>query len=79
MANSNQTGNKAASLAGKVLGSPGASSIQKSLAGSALSQSGTGRQTGNAMEAKASSALKSQSSSSTTKTLAGSVVSQSKK
>lgn len=79
MANSKQTGNKAATVASKTLRSTGASSLQKSLAGTVLSQSGTNKQTSKAMETKASGALKNPASSSTTKTLAGSAVSQSKK
>lgn len=72
------TGSKVASQAGKPLGSSTASGLQKSLAGSALAQSGTNKVTGVAMEKKASSALQN-SSNTTTKALAGSLVSQSKK
>lgn len=78
MANSKQTGNKTATLASNTLRSSGASGLQKSLAGSTLAQSGTGKQTGREMETKASTALKS-STSPTTKTLAASVVAQSNK
>lgn len=76
---SKATGGKIASTAGKTLGNPNASQIQKSLAGSALAQSGTAKVTSKAMEGKASAALHSKASSATTKALAGSVVSQSKK
>jgi hypothetical protein len=79
MANSNRTGGKVATVASNTLRSGNACAIQKSLAGSALSQSGTSKTTSKAIETKASAALKSSSSSPTTKTLAGSVVSQSNK
>lgn len=72
------TGSKVASQAGKTLGSSRSSGLQKSLAGSALAQSGTNKVTSAAIEKKASSALQN-SSSTTTKALAGSLVSQSKK
>lgn len=75
--NTKQTSSQVASLAGKTLQNAGASTVQRSLAGSALRQSGTPAQTGTKMEAKASDALDNPRSSSTTKTLAGSVVSQS--
>jgi hypothetical protein len=77
MTNQKQTGSKISSLAGKTLGNANASQIQKSLAGSALAQSGTSKTTSKSIEAKASTALHSQKSNSTTKSLAGSVVSQS--
>jgi hypothetical protein len=73
------SGSKVSSLAGKTLGSDGASKIQKSLAGSALAQSGTSKVTSKAMETKASGALQSEKSNAVTKSLAGSVVAQSKK
>lgn len=79
MANSKVTGSKISSLAGKTLGNASASQIQKSLAGSALAQSGTAKTTSKAVETKASQALQSQKSNTTTKSLAGSVVSQSNK
>lgn len=79
MASNKQTGNKAATLASKTLSNPSSSSVQKTLAGSVLSQSGTSKHTSKAVETKASGALKSGSSSTVTKTLAGSAVSQSKK
>jgi hypothetical protein len=77
--NGKQTSPKVASVAGKTLGSASASSIQKSLAGSALRQSGSPAQTGARTEDRASRALDNPSSSKVTKTLAGSVVSQSNK
>ncbi|MEK8034948.1 hypothetical protein AACH06_29385 [Ideonella sp. DXS29W] len=77
--NSKQTSPSVASTAGKTLQSPSASSLQKSLAGSALRQAGTPAQTGAATEGKASRALDSAKSAPLTRTLAGSVVSQSNK
>lgn len=79
MANSKQTSPRVATTAAKSLSSKTASPLQKSLAGSALAQSGTGKQTGKAMEAKASQAVQSGNTNATTKTLAGSLVSQSNK
>ncbi len=77
MANSKSTGNKVSTLAGKTLGNSNASQVQKSLAGSALAQSGTTKTTSKNVEAKAANALKNGNSSATTRSLAGSVVSQS--
>lgn len=73
------TGGKVASSAGRTLGSSNASALQKSLAGSALAQSGTNKTTSKPMEAKASAALQNGNSAAATKALAGSLVSQSKK
>ncbi|MBW9334786.1 hypothetical protein FEE59_14820 [Herbaspirillum sp. RU 5E] len=73
------TGKNVASTAARVLGSSSSSAIQRSLAGSVLSQTGSSKVTGKVMEAKASNALLSDKSSSITKTLAASAVSQSKK
>lgn len=75
--NTKQTSTGVASLAGKTLQSGSASALQRSLAGSALRQSGSPAQTGARMEGKASGALENAHSTTTTKTLAGSVVSQS--
>lgn len=75
--NTKQTSSGVASLAGKTLQSGSASALQRSLAGSALRQSGTSAQTGARMEGKASGALDNSRSADTTKTLAASVVSQS--
>lgn len=77
MKNTKQTSSKVASTAGKTLSSAGASGIQKSLAGSALRQSGSTAQTGAKTESAASRALGSPRSASVTKMLAGSVVAQS--
>ena len=79
MANNKQSGSKAASLASKTLTNPHASALQKSLAGSVLSQSGTGKQTSKTIETKSSGALRNGQASSVTKSLAGSAVSQSPK
>jgi hypothetical protein len=79
IANSKQTSARVASVAGKTLQSAGASSIQKSLAGSALRQNGSSAQTGAKTEDKASRALDNPKSAAVTKTLAGSVVSQANK
>lgn len=72
------TGGKVASTAGRVLGSSNATALQRSLAGSALAQTGTSKTTSKAMETKASSVLQS-TKNATAKTLAGSLVSQSKR
>lgn len=77
--NKKRTSSREATLASNTLRNSGASSVQKSLAGSALAQSGTNKQTSKAIETKASAVLKNATSSSVTKSLAGSVVSQSKK
>lgn len=74
--NSKISSQKLAFNAAKILKSKGSSKIQKSLAGSVLSQDSLGKMSGKRMETKASKALKSKKSL-TTKTLAGSVVSQS--
>lgn len=79
MTNRKKTSSDVAKQAAATLRDPKASAIAKSLAGSALAQSSTGKQTGADMEAKASKALKSEKYSEATKTLAGSVVSQSSK
>lgn len=77
--NNKQTSAKVASVAAQTLKNPNASKIQKSLAGSALSQTGSSNQTSGKMEHKASSALDNPRSSELTKQLAGSVLSQSNK
>lgn len=77
--NKKQTSPSVASTAGKALGSSSSSALQKSLAGSALRQTGTRAQTGASTEAKAGKALDNPRSAGLTRTLAGSVVSQSNK
>lgn len=74
--NTKQTSSRVASTAGKTLQSQGASALQKSLAGSALRQTGSSAQTGARVEERAARALDNPRSSATTKTLAGSVTSQ---
>ena len=70
---------KLASTASSVMRSQNSSKIQKSLAGSALSQFNSKNVTGKEMEAKASMVLNSSKYSATTKRLAASVLSQSDK
>ncbi|RYF29485.1 MAG: hypothetical protein EOO23_06865 [Comamonadaceae bacterium] len=77
--NTKQTSPRVASVAGRTLSSGSSSSIQRSLAGSALRQAGTPAQTGARTEDRASRALDNSRSSTVTRTLAGSVVSQSNK
>ena len=77
--NSKKTSNEVSSLASKVLRDPSSSSIQKELAGSALSQTKSDKQTGSQMETKASQVLQSDKYNDTTKSLAASVLSQSNK
>lgn len=75
--NTKQTSTDVAALAARMLNNASASSVQKSLAAAALSQSKTGKQTGAAMEDLASKVLKSERFAAETKTLAGSVLAQS--
>ncbi|MBB4224894.1 hypothetical protein GGD71_005703 [Variovorax guangxiensis] len=77
--NVKQTSPAVASVAGRTLGNASASGLQRSLAGSALRQSGPPAQTGVKTEDRASRALDNPHSFKVTKTLAGSVVSQSSK
>jgi hypothetical protein len=77
--NSKQTSKAVASLASHTLHDPKASTIAKSLAASALSQSHTQNQTGAQMEHKAAQVLKSDKYSKETKTLAASVVARANK
>ncbi|WP_250538008.1 MULTISPECIES: hypothetical protein [unclassified Caballeronia] len=77
--NKKQTSKKVAHLAAETLHDPKASTVKKSLAASALSQSHSKRQTGAAMEHKASEVLHSNKYSAETKTLAASVLAQSGK
>ncbi len=79
MSNKKQTSPTISILASDVLRNPNASKIQKSLAGSALSQKGTTNQTGSKMEGIASKVLNSDKYNDTTKSLAGTVLSQSNK
>lgn len=77
--NNKKTGKDVSSLASSVLKDKGSSNVQKTLAGSALSQANTKNQTGSKMEDLASKVLKSDKYNDTTKTLAGSILSQSNK
>lgn len=77
--NKKQTSSKVSSLASETLRDKGASKIARSLAASALSQSGSKNQTGADMEDKASRVLQSERYSDDTKTLAATVLSQSNK
>ncbi|MEM0950278.1 hypothetical protein [Dinoroseobacter sp. S76] len=77
--NTKRTSREVASKAAATLSDPNASATAKSLAASALAQSGTGKQTGAAMEDRASKVLQSDKYSSDTKSLAGTVLSQSNK
>ena len=77
--NINKNSQRVASSASKTLRILTASKTAKSLAGSALSQSGTQKQTGASMEGKASKVLSSGRYTPSTKAFAGSVVSQSNK
>ena len=77
--NKKKTSSQIASQAAATLNDKNASTIAKSLAGSALSQVNKGNQTSSEMESKASKALQSPKYSEETKKLAGSIVSQSNK
>lgn len=77
--NKKQSSRKVAQLAAATLTDGKASKVKKSLAGSALSQTSTGKQTGACLEGLASRVLKSPKYGDDTKTLAASVLSQSNK
>lgn len=77
--NNKKTSKQIASLASEVLRDPNSSSIQKTLAGSALSQVNKGNQTGSEMESIASKVLESNKYNELSKSLAGSILSQSDK
>ncbi|QMU26598.1 hypothetical protein [Adhaeribacter radiodurans] len=79
MTNKKSTSSNIAKHAAQVLSDPYASSIAKTLAGSALSQVNKGHQTGSKVEDIASKALSSSKYSNETKVLAASVLSQSNK
>ena len=76
---SKKTSSDIGSLAGSVLNNPNSSKIQRTLAGSALSQTGTSSQTSGRMEAIAGRVLQSDHYSDVTHSLAASVLAQSKK
>jgi hypothetical protein len=77
--NLKKTSTDIASKAASILNNRDSSAIAKSLAASALSQSGTNHQTGAEMEEKAGRVLSSTKYSDETKALAASVLSQSNK
>lgn len=77
--NKKTSSSELSSLAASKLRDPNSSAIQKTLAGSVMSQAHPARQTGKEMEAKASSVLRSEKYNSETKALAASVVAQSNK
>lgn len=77
--NTKQSTPKVAALAAATLNDKTASRIAKSLAGSVIAQTHTGKQTGADMESKASKVLQSEKYSDETKSLAASLVSQSNK
>jgi hypothetical protein len=77
--NEKKTSSKMATLAAETLSNPNSSNIAKSLAASALAQSGTDKQTSAEMEEKAGKALQSGKYSEETKSLAASVLSQANK
>lgn len=77
--NSKKTSLAVAWLASQVLRNDGASNIQKSLAGGALSQRASARQTGAKMEDVASQVLSSSKYNSVTKTFAASILAQANK
>lgn len=74
-----ESSGKLGSLASDILRDSNSSGIQKTLAGSVLSQTHTKNVTSDSMATTASKVLNSSKYSDTTKTLAGSVLSQAKK
>ncbi len=74
--NKEQTSNKAASLAGTVLGQNNTTMSSRSLAASALSQSGRNAQTSSEMASLAGKVLKQSTASPEAKKLAASVLTQ---
>lgn len=76
MSKGEKTSSRVGTTASKVLSNPNASAAAKSLAGSALAQTGTNKQTSPAVATKAAKALDDGRSSGTTKTLAGSTLTQ---
>lgn len=79
MKNLKKTSKKVTQIVTKVLNDDKSSKIQKSLAGSLLSQTNTLKETGKIMEEKASMILKSSKFNEISKSLAGSIISQSNK
>ena len=79
MKNLKRTSPKVTQIVTKVLNDDKSSKIQKSLAGSLLSQTNTLKETGKIMEEKASIVLKSSKFNKISKSLVGSIISQSNK
>lgn len=79
MSKREQSGPKVTRTASSVLRDSGASKTAKSLAGSALAQSGTSKQSSKATASTAAKALNDGRTSSSTRTLAGSVLTQKSK
>lgn len=79
MTNKKQSSSALASLASSILTDSGSSQIQKTLAGSVLSQASSSHQTGAEMEGVASAVMQSGKYSGKTKSLAASLLSQSNK
>jgi hypothetical protein len=79
MKNLKRTSPKVTQIVTKVLNDDKSSKIQKSLAGSLLSQTNTLKETGKIMEEKASIVLKSSKFNKISKSLAGSIIYQSNK
>lgn len=73
------SGQELAATASKIMKSNNSSQIQKSLAGSVLSQRCSNKMTGKSMETRASMVMQSDKYSRMTKSLAASVLSQSDK
>ena len=76
MSKREQSGPKVTRLASETLRNPSASATAKSLAGSALAQSGTPKQSSRKTATTASKALQDGRSNAATRTLAGSVLTQ---
>jgi len=79
MSNHKQSSPKIAQLASDTLRDPNSSATAKSLAGSVIAQSSTGKQTGAGMEDLASKVLLSTKYSDDTRSLSGSVLAQASK
>lgn len=79
MTNKKQSSSTLASLASSILTDTDSSQIQKTLAGSVLSQASSSHQTGAEMEGIASAVMRSDKYNDTTKSLAASLLSQSNK
>lgn len=76
MARNEKTSPKVATMASAILRSPSATKTERSVAASALSQSGTGRVTSAPVAAKAARTLDATKASPAAKSVAGSVLTQ---